>query len=332
MRTLRPGLSRRVAAAVAAVLMALSVTVFAGAGNASAASSSHGYTMEFHDAGLVAGGLKLYVKPGQTHSKVLAKYAKYAVRQIRKSKVPVTFGGWSKKNVSARAIWVIEVPNGCTRQGGDTIAHASPHYTTTDAGYDAIDGSKIVICTGTFRTNGVTRAILMHELGHAVGLGHYPKVYRGHLQIMNPQAQTEDVTYQAGDRAGLRRIAATSRRIAQTTPPQAKLTDMHADSAGTVDASGWAYFAPGVGPASHPQLRARLLVDDRAVATTAANLPLPSVQRSLHTSKHPGFTLSTQEIYGGHSYCVEVYATGVKAVPVGCRFLTYAPISSPGGP
>jgi len=50
-------------------------------------------------------------------------------------------------------------------------------------------------------------AVLMHELGHLVGLGHT----QDPTQIMNPQLlQTKDGTYGAGDLAGLARLGAAS--------------------------------------------------------------------------------------------------------------------------
>jgi hypothetical protein len=59
---------------------------------------------------------------------------------------------------------------------------------------------------GGFGTGGTRGALLLHELGHAVGLNHVPDA----RQIMYPKITSKAAAYAAGDVAGLHRVGAAA--------------------------------------------------------------------------------------------------------------------------
>lgn len=67
------------------------------------------------------------------------------------------------------------------------------------------------------------RAVLLHELGHAVGLDHHAESFQGRRQVMNPYVDATMSAYRAGDDAGL---AATGSRARPAAGPTASLLDL----------------------------------------------------------------------------------------------------------
>lgn len=61
------------------------------------------------------------------------------------------------------------------------------------------------------------RPILLHELGHAVGLDHHEELFLGRRQVMSPAVDATMVAYREGDEAGLAAVGADAR------PPTASL-------------------------------------------------------------------------------------------------------------
>ena len=67
------------------------------------------------------------------------------------------------------------------------------------------------------------RAVLLHELGHAVGLDHHSETFEGQHQVMNPYVEPTMSQYRSGDDAGL---AATGTRARPATDPAAALLQL----------------------------------------------------------------------------------------------------------
>ena len=70
---------------------------------------------------------------------------------------------------------------------------------------------------------GTRRAVLLHELGHAVGLDHHSETFEGQHQVMNPYVEPTMSQYRSGDDAGL---AATGTRARPATDPAAALLQL----------------------------------------------------------------------------------------------------------
>ena len=87
--------------------------------------------------------------------------------------------------------------------GGDTVGLTTFYYINSPAYTPQMVGANIQVLQ-TVRAGAGQNGelpILLHELGHAVGLGHTP----GQPEIMNPYVQP-DSTYQPGDLNGLRAV------------------------------------------------------------------------------------------------------------------------------
>ena len=67
------------------------------------------------------------------------------------------------------------------------------------------------------------RAVLLHELGHAVGLDHHSETFEGRRQVMNPYVEPTMSQYRSGDDAGL---AATGARARPAADPAAALLQL----------------------------------------------------------------------------------------------------------
>lgn len=67
----------------------------------------------------------------------------------------------------------------------------------------------VSICTSTVGRGGtLLLGTLQHEMGHALGLGHFNTTYLGQYQIMAAILRAGTVGYRAGDTAGIRHLAA----------------------------------------------------------------------------------------------------------------------------
>ncbi len=89
----------------------------------------------------------------------------------------------------------------------------------TQGSYKLIFGSRITILSGRYYANPSTEqwvGTLTHELGHALGLGHYGGTYGGHYQLMKPSAGPHSP--QSGDVNGLRTLDRAGSLAARLTP------------------------------------------------------------------------------------------------------------------
>ena len=66
-----------------------------------------------------------------------------------------------------------------------------------------IRDARVSVVSSLLTDQPVRMAVLLHELGHAVGLAHMPEIFLGRLQVMNPYIDASMSAYREGDINGL---------------------------------------------------------------------------------------------------------------------------------
>lgn len=104
---------------------------------------------------------------------------------------------------------------GCTEMWGQPV--------TTVEGAPVIRDARVSVVPLLLNDAGLRRATLLHELGHAVGLGHHTDPFLGRDQVMNPYLDDSMDAYRDGDVNGLN-AAGTLARSPRSTPPASPQT------------------------------------------------------------------------------------------------------------
>ncbi|HEY2273018.1 MAG TPA: hypothetical protein VGH30_09595 [Jatrophihabitantaceae bacterium] len=169
------------------------------------------------------------------------------------------------------------------------------------------------------------RTTVLHEFGHALGLGHYPGRYRGQRQVMaEGVTAAAPSTYQQGDINGLRYLVYEQRRLERlgTLHGAAKHWQI---SGGSVRVAGWAITGRLQQPTG-----IYLTVDGRVIDTDRTGIiPRPSVARRYHTRYADlGFRLIAPASHGSHRYCLLIadYTEPKARQTVACKTLTAPPV------
>lgn len=139
------------------------------------------------------------------------------------------------------------------------------------------------------------RAVVAHEIGHALGLAHYSGTHKGSIQLMHPTSFAVN-TFQAGDRAGLRHLA-------RNFEPKASFTSLTIPRKGKMQIKGWAYDPDTVSSA-----RIRITVDGKKAIERTTNVDNPQVSKAhgLSRSATPGFDFELPMKESGHVVCLSV--------------------------
>lgn len=104
--------------------------------------------------------------------------------------------------------------SGCQGDRWAGCAESTPRRYADDA--YVIERSLITI-RRAYVTHPGSRGLLLHELGHTAGLGHFDGPYLGSLQVMNGRMNTQS-RYQRGDLNGLAHTGARGREVVAETP------------------------------------------------------------------------------------------------------------------
>ena len=155
-------------------------------------------------------------------------------------------------------------------------------------------------------------AVALHEMGHAVGLGHFADRYQGAVQVMNPIVPDVQ-TYQAGDVNGLRYLAAETAALRAESVVSGAVDSWTVTRAGLA-VSGWAI----VGRTSQFAY-VDVTRDGASVYRITTNSPRPDITARYHAGwPSPGFSGSEVPMADGtHEYCVIASASSSAPVTLG---------------
>jgi hypothetical protein len=329
---------RLVAAGCAAALVgtsaAAAAAVPAGPGQA-AGFYTFSATGELHGTAPVAdrsGGFDVWVQSGTPHAAQLADAIRYAVFQLTRSGISVRYRGVGHPPAGPGVIAVTEAASttsaACLRRtsadsGAVTEAVAYPSF--EDVGLATrIDAGEVTFCPPVWaRDQNYLVAVALHEMGHAVGLGHFADRYQGAVQVMNPIVPDLQ-TYQAGDVNGLRYLAA------ETATLRAESVVTGAVDSWTVTRAGLAVTGWAIVGRTNQFAYVDVTRDGERVYRITTNAPRPDITARYHAGwPSPGFSGSEVSMAdGAHEYCVIASASSSAPVTLGCRRLAYPPAVS----
>jgi hypothetical protein len=128
--------------------------------------------------------------------------------------MPYTSGYAAPSDTKFVIAWA--TPTQISDLGGNVVGLGGPQYAWNSTGVAKITGATVAIdatdvaptgfLKSGFQAGASVGTVLMHEIGHAMGLGHYSDT----TQVMNPGVtSTSNTWYMNGDLGGLSRINAS---------------------------------------------------------------------------------------------------------------------------
>lgn len=158
--------------------------------------------------GEAPGGFRVYVSPSGSDARSVAARTQAAVALLRSYGLPVTYAGYGNPHNRKGIIAIGESARGCHGSGA-TLANTHWWYRRLPGGGYYMYRSEIPICPPQYARAGDAErnAIIRHEMGHAMGLGHTNYLYASSYQSMNAYAQEGVSSYQTGEATGLQRLA-----------------------------------------------------------------------------------------------------------------------------
>lgn len=290
-------------AAVGSIVRGPADPLVAGGGllRAGSRSAGPGYTLERALVGQTPRGVQVWVSRTARHRAAIARGAAAAVRELRGLGLAVQWRGYGTPRAGEGIIRISERSAGCVR-GTSVVGMTSPYWRILPTGA-YLYRAEIALCPMLFRRYPSRDwvATVRHEMGHAMGLGHTNYRYQGSYQLMNAVLQHGVTDYRAGDRRGLRVLAADTRRLKTELPP-----------VGRIARSFWSYGS--------------IHVTGSAVLQYSPATPVTiTMTDNGRTSAHTGtrghqFTLSVPWRGGVHRYCVTASPSRhpAAATPLGC--------------
>ena len=214
MSSTRRHLTPRVISAAMAVATLL-VSALISTMPAAHATTPGGYVLSSSRiVGEAPGGFKVYLSPYAPHRGSISPLITATTRDLRSFGLPVTYNGYGHPAHVRGIITVSEGASGCSG-GSSVLANTYWYYGSLRGGGLYMYRADIVICPSRFGNLPTWQkaAIVRHEFGHAMGLGHMNTTYRGFVQIMSSYTHTGVSMYRPGDADGLRRLAAGAARV-----------------------------------------------------------------------------------------------------------------------
>ena len=156
-------------------------------------------------------GFSVYVSSVSPHHVDIAMGTSATIRTLASYGLKVRYSGYGHPNKTVGIITVSESLAGCS--GGSTVlANTIWWYAGLPGGGVYMYRSDIIICPTRYGHLPAWQrsAVIRHEFGHAMGLGHMNGAYSGSYQLMNSVTHSGISTYRPGDAAGLRRLAAAT--------------------------------------------------------------------------------------------------------------------------
>lgn len=183
-------------------------------------------------------GFRVWVNRRAPHRANIARNAKATVALWHKLGLKATYKGYGAPRLREGIITVTEGLSGCTGGHAGITWHTSMPLPRRKA---YMQSARVVICPRLYRyPRWQWSATVRHELGHAVGLGHFDGSYKGSTQVMRSVNHAPVATFKAGDINGLKYLAGNNTRVRNAIPPHGRLEMTSLASTDLIRLRGWA--------------------------------------------------------------------------------------------
>lgn len=295
-----------------------------------AGASAHGLAPDGHGVGpgytlatpglygYTPKGLSVWVDPGTTHHVNIAAHTRAAVTTWRRLGIDATFRGYGTPKEAEGVITVSEGPAGCA--GSSTrVGNTWQTWQPMGGGKSYVSSARVVICPTLYDYGRWQQsATIVHELGHAAGLGHYDGRYGGSTQVMRSVNHAPVAFYRSGDLHGLRYLAAHTNAVKALIPPRGVVEDTTLENGADIAISGWAVLD------WYKDQPVKVVVTDngKVVARGATTVLRSDVNAQVDpgTTHTHGFQLTVPFHSGTHTYCVTAISSvrGASTATLGC--------------
>lgn len=265
-------------------------------------------------------GFQVWVDPAAPHHAVIAAEAAGAVATLRSYGLDISWRGYGRPSATAEGnIGISEGSRGCAAGVPNRGANTSPFWKALPNGDLYMTGATTVLCPNLYTWSlWQWGAILLHELGHAMGLGHVSYSYAGTAQLMNPVTHFGVTSYRQGDIDGLRWLAHNGTRVKAETPPAGLLESSRWNVDNTITLKGWALLQYYLG--SSPVIT--VTDNGRAISRTGTTVLRLDVNKThdMNSRRLHGFAVTFRWPGGQHTYCVTAASplNGVSIAKLGC--------------
>ena len=265
--------------------------------------SSRGYTyLASSIIGESPAGFGIWVSPRAKHHWIMGRYASSTATALSRLGIRIRYRGYGSPAVKEGVVRVLEGQKGCG-SNSSTVGMTWTYWSGLPSGKSYVTHADVYLCPRLFRLGTwATQATIGHELGHGMGLGHVSNRYQGSYQLMNPTVRPSVLTYRAGDKAGLVKLARATATIRADIPPIGKLDDSSFTNEGNIEFTGWALLKFA---AAYP-VHIALTDNGQKVLTVGT----PIVRSDVNATHDPGsrahgYDFSVPWPGGHHQYCVQ---------------------------